>query len=70
MVDTNELCNECGAVLNPHRIVWLEYDERTDLYHKPGTLPADGLSLGCFAFGRACARAELKRTGRASGEGE
>jgi len=55
-------CHRCGAELNNKRIVWLELDNETDLFHKLEDFPEDGISQGCFKFGSACATAQLLET--------
>lgn len=52
-------CERCGEELNPSRAVWLELNMDTGVYHKEGTVPQEQ-SQGCFTFGAACARRELK----------
>jgi hypothetical protein len=43
--------------------VWLELDNRTNLFHAPGTVPVDR-SQGLFRFGADCARVVLERGGQ------
>ena len=53
-----EYCNTCERELEPDRIVWLELDTYTGIYHDPESFPEDGLSQGMFAFGADCAKRE------------
>ncbi len=65
MIDLGpQFCNCCEAPLKDDRIVWLEYDNATDLYHRPGEVPEGHESLGNYPFGPTCAKKALKE-GRA-----
>lgn len=55
-------CNCCSRPIKPGREVWLEYDNITDLYHRPGEVPKGGQSLGVYPFGVTCARKEIETT--------
>lgn len=56
-------CIRCGEKLDPKKMVWLELNQVTGRYHKPGEVPEDK-SQGAFEFGAACARRVLKNGGR------
>jgi hypothetical protein len=61
---TDEACERCGENLNTRRAVWLELDQNTNLFYKPGALPAGAVSQGGFKFGSACAKKVLAAGGR------
>jgi hypothetical protein len=61
----SEYCEECGRVLEESKIVWLELNNKTSRYHKPGEVKASE-SQGCFPFGTDCAENVLKREGEKS----
>lgn len=48
-------CEKCGRELNPKRIVWLELNCMTGLYHREGEVPEED-SQGWFPFGPDCAK--------------
>jgi hypothetical protein len=52
-------CQRCNKKLNPKKIVWLEYDQRTGTYTDQG-VPAE-FSQGGFEFGSDCAKVEIAR---------
>ena len=52
------LCQRCGKVLDPARIVDLELDQRINAYHDAGV--PESTSQGWFPFGAACAERERK----------
>ena len=55
-------CNVCGRPLDGNG-VWLEYNNRTNDYHKPGTVP-EADSLGLYHLGSDCARLELAKSAK------
>lgn len=57
-------CERCNEVIRPVRVVWLELDSLTNLFHKEDEFPSNGRSQGLFAFGKACAGAVLRNDGR------
>ncbi len=56
---TRQFCARCGRELDDQRIVTLELDQRTMTYAPLGSVP-EAHSQGCFSFGVACAKKELK----------
>ena len=54
-----DTCTRCDKKLNPKKIVWLEYDQRTGTYTNED-VPAE-FSQGGFAFGADCAEVEKAR---------
>lgn len=63
-MDEEIFCTCCGKKVNPQRVVMLELDSWTGLYHSTETesgIP-EGRSQGCFPFGAACARLQLRKT--------
>lgn len=63
MSDTQEIevCENCGAELNPERVIWLELDNRTNTFTSL-EIPAE-YSQGYFPFGKTCARQEEAKNG-------
>ena len=56
-------CENCDKELNPNKMVWLELNTETGLFHKLGEVP-ENESQGCFPFGVACSKAVLKNGGQ------
>jgi len=50
-----ETCTRCHGRVDPKKAVWLELNNKTNLYCEPGTVPERD-SQGGFAFGEDCAR--------------
>lgn len=59
----DDYCECCERKLNPAKIVWLELNNHTNLYHVEGEVPEEE-SQGMFAFGKACAAKIIKNGGR------
>ena len=56
-------CYRCGDKLNEAKAVWLVLSCRTDsFYATEAEVDATGCNQGCFAFGSACAKRELRDT--------
>lgn len=55
-------CECCGRKLDTKKIVWLELNQNTGLYHAEGELPKEGESQGWFPFGASCSVKQLKET--------
>jgi len=53
-------CERCNEQLNPKKAVWLELSNADGNYYKK--IPAGHISQGCFSFGTACSKTELKST--------
>ena len=58
-----EFCTRCGETLDPRNSSYLELNQRTGLYQKPGTVP-QAESQGSFPFGASCAASVLKAGGK------
>lgn len=56
-----DYCERCGERLKADRIVWLELNCDTGVFHEEGTVPKDQ-SQGCFPFGQACAKNAINKT--------
>ena len=58
--EATHYCEHCGRKLNPAKIVWLEFDQRSGSYVDPDKtwVPMDW-SLGIFPFGSDCAKRVL-----------
>lgn len=56
-----EFCENCGAELNPEKIVWLELDARTNTFTSL-EIPEEH-SQGWFPLGKACAKKKLAVNG-------
>ena len=55
-------CSKCGRELKDDQIVWLEVNDRTGTYHDPDKQEVpEADSLGLYAFGKTCAKQELKQ---------
>ena len=53
----HQVCERCGAILDPGCETWLELDNTTNLYLAEGeALPAGHVSQGGFPFGSECAK--------------
>jgi hypothetical protein len=57
-----EVCTRCGAKLNNKRIVWLELQISTGIYHVVEDIPKipEEDSQGTHPFGSACAQRQLR----------
>lgn len=55
-------CECCGRLIIPGREVWLEFDQRTNLYTDQ-PVPLEH-SQGGFHFGKRCAKRILNRQSR------
>lgn len=53
------VCTRCSEVLRSARTVMLEFNNRTNTWHKPGDVP-EADSLGVFPFGHDCAKKRIK----------
>lgn len=62
MATTKQFCTCCERTLHPDREVWLELDQRSGKYARPGEV-ADDRSQGTFPFGKACAAKILANNG-------
>ncbi len=58
----DERCENCDRKLNKQKIVWLELNQVTGIYHLIGEV-AEEESQGAFAFGRDCAKTVLANGG-------
>lgn len=56
----NIYCERCEKKLNPKTAVWLELSNTDANYYE--AIPEGHVSQGCFSFGIACAKNELKDT--------
>jgi phage FluMu protein Com len=65
VIDENLRCTRCNQPLNRQRVRWLELNCRTGRYSNPdeAVLPVHE-SQGCFPFGIACAKTQLKEDRR------
>ena len=50
-----EKCFKCGAKLDKKKIVWLELDVTTNIFHEIGVILTEN-SQGMFPFGKDCAK--------------
>lgn len=55
-MNAKPVCTRCGQPLARRGVVWLELDQRTGRYLRPGLVEPEH-SQGAFPFGRDCARA-------------
>lgn len=57
-----ELCTRCNKPLNEKKIKWLELSITDGNYYPTDIFPPLHKSQGCFPFGTACAKQEIKDT--------
>jgi hypothetical protein len=57
--ESSRYCTCCGRDLTGHAIRMLELDQRNQTYHDYWDVPEDQ-SQGCFPFGLACAKKQIK----------
>jgi hypothetical protein len=57
IIRTQIRCERCSEILNPDKVIWLEYSQTDGKYYKE--LPEDHVSQGAFPFGLACSKKEL-----------
>lgn len=56
----SEICERCGETLKDDRVIWLELDRDTGLYHYEEQFPKTSISQGSFPFGKTCAEKQLE----------
>ena len=58
-------CERCHVELDPKKIIWLELDSTTGLYHDHTNDPVpEDKSQGMFPFGTDCAAATIENGGK------
>jgi hypothetical protein len=67
MSTVTPICQRCGEVLVPERVVWLELSNTDGNYYKideltQRSIPEGHISQGAFPFGSTCAKKQLKET--------
>ena len=61
-------CWRCGERLNDEAAVWLALScSTTEFYATEKEAEATGCNQGCFPFGKACAKAQLRETAANAG---
>lgn len=62
---TTKNCERCHATLDPKKIIWLELDTTTGLYHDHVSDPvAEDKSQRMFPFGPDCAASVIRNGGK------